>query len=180
MYKYLIVMFCVWGIWHSCTNSVQQVIALSSAHEQPDQIGDSVSLSYIDTAGLRVVMRSRHMRVFAMRTTQPRTEMDSGIHVIFYTMQGKPQAELYARKAIRYTSEKRSHAMGQVVLRNQQGEQLETEALSWDEQSGMLSTDAPVKITREDEVLFGNGLTGNSDFSKYEMRNITGRVKLKL
>jgi lipopolysaccharide export system protein LptC len=66
------------------------------------------------------------------------------------------------------------------VLRNQQGEQLETEVLSWDEQSGTLYTDAPVKITRQDEVLFGNGLTGNSDFSKYEMLNITGRVKLNL
>ncbi len=167
-------------LWCSCSNSVQQVIALSSANEQPDQIGDSVLLSYIDTAGLRVVMSARYMRVYAMHTTQPRTELDSGIHVIFYTLQGKPQAELFARKAIRYNSEKRSKATGQVVLRNQQGEQLETEVLSWDEQSGTLYTDAPVKITRQDEVLFGNGLTGNSDFSKYEMLNITGRVKLNL
>ena len=168
------------GLGMGCTNSVQQVTALSANSEQPDQTGDSVSLSYLDTAGLRVTLFAAKMRVFQFRAKEPRTELDSGVHVTFYTLEGNPQAELFAHKAIRFPSGKKTRAQGQVLLVNKRGEQLETEELSWDEASGQIFTEAPVKITRKEEVLFGNGLTGNSDFSKYEMKNITGRVKLNL
>lgn len=39
-------------------------------------------------------------------------------------------------------------------------------------------TDRPVKITRAQDILYGQGLDANEDFSRYTIRRITGNLYL--
>jgi LPS export ABC transporter protein LptC len=66
----------------------------------------------------------------------------------------------------------------QVVFTNALGERLETERLVWSRDSDRVYTDEPVKITRQADILYGQGLDANQDFSRYTIRRITGTLYL--
>ena len=62
---------------------------------------------------------------------------------------------------------------------NKKGETLNTEHLIWEEKTEKIHTDEFVKITTEDEVIFGHGFESNQDFSKYRIKKIKGTIDLK-
>jgi hypothetical protein len=66
-----------------------------------------------------------------------------------------------------------------VEVINKNGEKLETEKLIWDENSQRIYTDAAVKITTDKEIIMGRGMESNQDFSKYELKQVTGTIQLK-
>jgi len=63
-----------------------------------------------------------------------------------------------------------------VVFVNKRGERLETERLVWDQDSDRIWTDRPVRIRRGRDIIHGEGLDANEDFSRYRIRRITGQV----
>ena len=63
-----------------------------------------------------------------------------------------------------------------VVFTNTRGERLETELLIWSQDSDRVWTDRPVKIVRERDILYGEGLDANEDFSRYTIRKLTGTL----
>jgi LPS export ABC transporter protein LptC len=65
-----------------------------------------------------------------------------------------------------------------VIVVNVDGDKLETEKLIWDEQRQKIYTDAAVKITTADQILFGNGMTADADFTNYEITEPTGSIWL--
>ncbi len=40
-------------------------------------------------------------------------------------------------------------------------------------------TDAFVKITTKDEIIWGDGMIADQDFSNYEIKNVKGEVSIK-
>ena len=64
----------------------------------------------------------------------------------------------------------------EVVFVNARGERLETEHLTWSQDSNRVRTDRPVKITRAGDIIYGEGLDANEDFSRYTIRRITGSL----
>ena len=64
----------------------------------------------------------------------------------------------------------------QVVFVNTQGERLETEKLTWSQDSNKVFTDRPVKITRRNDIIYGQGLDAEEDFSRYTVRRVTGTL----
>ena len=66
--------------------------------------------------------------------------------------------------------------MDDVVVINRNGEKLNTEHLIWDADSKKIYTDEFVKITTKEEIIFGDGLEANEDFTKYKILNIKGTV----
>jgi LPS export ABC transporter protein LptC len=65
-----------------------------------------------------------------------------------------------------------------VEVINEKGEKLNTERLVWDEQKKKITSNAFVKITTAKEVITGNGLEANQDFTKYEIKNIIATIRL--
>jgi lipopolysaccharide export system protein LptC len=65
-----------------------------------------------------------------------------------------------------------------VVFTNVRGERLETEKLVWEQDSARVHTDRPVKITRANDILYGQGLDASEDFSRYTIRRVTGSLVL--
>jgi len=74
---------------------------------------------------------------------------------------------------------KRMEAKYAVEVVNKTGEKLETERLIWDEQNKRIYTDAFVKITTATEVIRGKGMESNQDFTKYQIKQVTGTIQLK-
>jgi len=75
--------------------------------------------------------------------------------------------------------EQKMEARKNVVAINQNGDQLNTEHLIWDERREKLLSDEFVKITTKDEIIYGSGFEANQDFSKYKIFNIKGTISIK-
>jgi len=64
----------------------------------------------------------------------------------------------------------------EVVFVNAKGERLETEQLTWLQDSAKVRTDKAVRIQRGPDVIHGMGLEAAEDLSHYVIHRITGQL----
>ena len=96
--------------------------------------------------------------------------------VTFYNNKQKSSV-LVARNASIDERKKIMTASGNVVLENQQNK-LETEELIWDERSQKIYTNKQVKITNQEETIFGQGFSSNADFTEYTISKFHGYLDI--
>lgn len=106
-------------------------------------------------------------------------EFPKGMKILFYDDSMSVNSQLKADYGIRYEKEGKMEAKRNVEVINVKGEKLNTEHLIWDETKDSIYTKAFVKITTGDEVMYGDGLESNQDFTKYRIKNIKGTFNLK-
>ena len=87
-------------------------------------------------------------------------------------------ATLKANYGIRYDIKKQMEVKYAVELINKDGTKLETEKLIWNEVTQRIYTDAFVKITNRKEIIMGTGMESNQDFTKYEIKHVTGQIQI--
>ncbi|MBX3163667.1 MAG: LPS export ABC transporter periplasmic protein LptC [Bacteroidetes bacterium] len=162
----------------SCTNTMNDVMALPDNKVRPSQIGDSVTLLYTDSAQLKIMLKANRMLMFDKNVTEPFTVMPKGVFVTFFDEDEKVSATLRANYGVRYDVSKRMEARYAVEVVNKEGTKLETEKLIWNENTQRIYTDAPVKITTATEVITGHGMESNQDFTQYELKKVTGTFRL--
>ncbi|MFD2513950.1 LPS export ABC transporter periplasmic protein LptC [Pontibacter locisalis] len=103
-----------------------------------------------------------------------------GLYVEFYEKPGQMTSTLKANYAKQDRNKDIYHAKGNVVVNNlEKKEKLETEELFWDKNKAEIYTDKFVKVTTAEEVLMGQGLRANQDFSRYRILKPTGIIDLK-
>lgn len=172
-----IVLLC--GIFGSCTNDLKDVMALPRNELSPSQVGDSVTMLYVDSTQLKIMVKANRMLVFNKNVKEPLTILPKGVFVTFFDDEEKVSATLKANYGIRYDITKRMEARYAVEVINKNGDKLETEKLTWDENTKRIYTDAFVKITTPTEIIMGTGMESNQDFTKYEIKKVTGQLQLK-
>jgi len=106
-------------------------------------------------------------------------EFPQGIEVLFYDDQANVSSQLTANFAIYYEMQKLWEARDSVVAINVNGELLNTDLLFWDEEKGLIYSTRFVKITTSDEVLFGEGLEANQDFTDWVIKKPKGTIYLE-
>lgn len=154
-------------------------MALPSNKKSPSEVGDSVTLLYTDSAQLKIMLKANRMLVFDKNVKEPLTILPKGVFVTFFDDDEKISSTLKANYGIRYDLSKRMEAKYAVEVVNKTGEKLETERLIWDENSKRIYTDAFVKITTATEVIRGKGMESNQDFTKYQIKQVTGTIQIK-
>ena len=155
---------------------MKEVMILPKKELRPSQVGDSVTLLYSDSTQLKVVLKANRMLIFNKNVTEPYTLLPKGLFVTFFDDQEKVSATLKANYGIRYDIKKQMEAKYAVELINKDGTKLETEKLIWNEVTQRIYTDAFVKITNRKEIIMGTGMESNQDFTKYEIKHVTGQI----
>ena len=163
----------------SCTNDLKDVMALPSNKKSPSEVGDSVTMLYTDSAHLKIMLKANRMLVFNKNVKEPITILPKGVFMTFFDENEKISTTLRANYGISYDVSKRMEVHYEVVVVNKNGEKLETEKLIWDEKNKRIYTDAFVKITTDTKVIRGTGMESNQDFTKYEIKHITGTLQVK-
>jgi LPS export ABC transporter protein LptC len=64
-----------------------------------------------------------------------------------------------------------------VVVVNSRGDRLNTEHLVWDEKTRRIHSDAFSRITTATEVIYGNGMEANEEFTRYRIKDVKGVLK---
>jgi len=176
--KYILAFFLPLLLFFSCTNDIKDVMALPINKKSPSQIGDSVTMLYTDSAKLKVMLKANRMLMFDKNVKEPLTILPKGVFITFFDEDEKVSTTLKANYGVRYDLSKRMEAKYAVEVVNKKGDKLETERLIWDEKTKRIYTDTYFKITTATEIIKGKGMESNQDFTKYQLKQITGTIKL--
>lgn len=161
----------------SCKNSIEEVNTLTVTQNEAPETGKGIELIYSDSAKIKFKLTAG--RLERKEGEIPVTEFFDGVKIIFYDDDMKPESEIRSDYAIHYEKEEKMIARDNVVVVNINGDQLNTEELTWEQQKHLVYTDVFVKITTSEETLFGDGLESNEDFTKYKIKKIKGTINRK-
>ncbi len=153
-------------------------MAIPSNKLSPSQTGDTVTMLYTDSAQLKIVLKANRLLMFEKNVSEPFTVMPKGVYVTFYDNEEKISSTLKANYGIRYEQSKRMEVKYAVEVVNKEGKKLNTEHLIWDEANKTIYTKADIKITTATEIIMGKGFKSNQDFTKYEIDEITGTLRI--
>lgn len=158
----------------ACKNDLDRVRAIEVAPGGPDRITTDAEYLYSDSGVVRNRVRAGTIAEF--EGDSPHTELSGGVELTFFDPQGHTSGRLTARRGRILPKENRMEVEEHVVFVNAKGEQLETEQLTWVQDSGRVFTDRPVKVTRARDIIYGQGMDAAQDFSRYTVRRITGTL----
>ncbi|MCC6690049.1 MAG: LPS export ABC transporter periplasmic protein LptC [Bacteroidia bacterium] len=176
MYRFAYLIPILFFLSAACKNNIDTVNAVTAKNTFPDKTGKDVELIFSDSAKLKIKLISPWLEYYTRDTSY--VIFPKGVHVLFYDDSAKIKTELTAKYGIRYEGIGRMEAKNDVTLVNEKGERLNTEHLIWDEQKQLIYTEAFVKIKTANEIIYGNGLESNQDFTRYKIKNIKGTLAL--
>ncbi len=161
----------------SCENDLEKINEVAHLNDGMSETGKNVEIYYTDSIKVKVKMLAQ--KLVQHQGEEPYTEMPEGVKVLFYNDIGNIENTLTANKGFIYDHKNEMIAKENVVAISSKGEKLETEELIWNEDNGKIFSNKFVKITTEDEIIFGDGFEANQDFTNYEIKKIKGQINLK-
>lgn len=140
------------------------------------ETAENVEMQFSDSGQLKAVLFAPLLERFPAK--EPYTVFDKGVTGYFYGSSGKVENSLRAQYAISYDSKKLVELKKDVQLINFKREKLNTEKLIWDQNTGKIYTDEFVKITTDENIIYGEGFEANQDFTEYRIFKAKGEVSL--
>jgi len=161
----------------SCKNDLATIQSLSLTDSLPVEIAYDIEMTYSDSGKIQAYLKSPLMT--KNESENPIIEFPDGFKVIFYDSMNNPKSEITAKFGIMFENEKKMEAKNNVVVKNiAKNEMLETEHLIWDRRRRIIYSDVFIKITKPNQVLFGDGLKSDQNFEFYEIQNPTGELTI--
>ena len=168
------------SIFTSCKNDIEKINTFAPARDLPTVSGVNTEIIYTDSARLKLRMEAPELHKYE-QVEEPYVEFPRGIEVYFYNENKQITSEIKAGYAIYYETKNLWEARNNVIAKNlEEGKQLNTEQLFWDQNKGKIYSDQFVKITSPDGVFYGeNGFDARQDLTKWRLKGSKGTVNLK-
>jgi LPS export ABC transporter protein LptC len=140
--------------------------------------GEDITITYTDSGIVKTRIKSPLVQHFSV-ASKPYILMPKGVEGTFYDAPEHVSSYAKAEIGIYYERDKYLVLKQNVTLVNVKGDSLATEYLVWDEVKEKLYTDKFVKITTADQVIYGDGMVSNQNFTEYKITNVKGVIRLK-
>lgn len=160
----------------SCENDIQTIDILAIGKDAASETMKDAEIIYSDSGMVKMKIIGPKLDRYAGEKAH--IVFPAGVNMLFYDDSLKVNSTLKADYGIRYETEGGMEAKRNVEVVNVKGEKLNTEHLIWDEAKDRIYTEVFVKITRGNEVMYGDGLESNQDFTKYRIKNFKGTIYL--
>lgn len=161
----------------SCKNDLDTIHSLTVIDSLPLETAYDIEMKYSDSGKIQAHLEGPLMT--RLDEESEIIEFPEGFKITFFGSDTVAQSEITARYGIIYQKENRMEAKNNVVVKNiQKSEMLETEHLIWDRNARTIYSDVFIKITKPDQVLFGDGLKSDQNFESYEILNPTGELSI--
>jgi LPS export ABC transporter protein LptC len=149
----------------SCRPDLKTIESLTKIDEGPVESTRNIEVIYSEEGHIRMIMRAPQMDRY--EGEKQYLEMPQGLQVEFYDTLMNVTSSMSAKYAISHDDDKRIEARNDVVVVNQLNERLNTEHLVWDQEKEFIFSDKFVKITTEDEILYGDGFESDERFDQW-------------
>ena len=169
---------CLSMFLFSCSNDLETIKEISIQNQSvfPVETIKDCEIIYSDSSKVRVLLSAAIMNRF--NHEKKYVEIEDGLKVQFFDESGKKESELLSDYAIIDEENDVMQAQKNVVVRNLNGDVLESETLNWSQEKQEIFTDDFIKITTANEVIFGQGLVSNQNFTKYTIKKIKGTISI--
>lgn len=158
-----------------CKNDPKEINALITKGAQQEDKAEDVTILYSDNGHVKMKLYAKEF-VKNDVAKPPYTEMRRGLKVEFFDDSLNVESTLNARYARYYEKQNNILIRDSIVIVNKKGEKLNTEELVWNQSAKKLFTEKFVKITTPTQVMYGDGLEANEDFTWYRILNPKGIV----
>jgi LPS export ABC transporter protein LptC len=160
----------------ACENDPKEIAKYELEGRYPTQSGKNVEILYSSKGKVKFQLNAPILNQYSGNENY--REMPEGVHIKVFDSSMNVSSELTANYAIDKEYEKKMEAKEDVVVINKKGERLNTEHLVWDQETEKITSDVFVKITTKDQVLMGEGLVANPEFTEYRILKPRGVINI--
>ena len=181
--KFVFLLFCLLPVAYcllvftSCQTDIQTINQLNVGKGLPSETMKDAEIVYSDSG--KVKMKLTGSRLDRYSGERPHIIFPQGVNILFYDDSLKVNSHLKADYGIRYEADGLMEAKRNVEVVNIKNQKLNTEDLILNEAKDSIYTNVFVKITEGDEVIYGDGLESNRDFTRWRIKNVKGMFNLK-
>jgi LPS export ABC transporter protein LptC len=161
----------------ACNNDPEQIKALTSGRTKTEDRAEDVTVIYSKEGKVK-------MRLFAKEFVRnslakhPYIDMNTDIKAEFYNDSGQIESTLTADSSRYYEDQGNVLVWDSVQVIRKAGEQLNTSELVWNNSVEKFFTEKSVRIATATEVIYGDGMEANRDFSWYQILKPKGTVQV--
>jgi LPS export ABC transporter protein LptC len=161
----------------ACKNDPNTIRALTQKGLGQEDKAQDVTIIISEHGKVKVKLFS-HTFIRNEVAKPPYTDMKDGVKAEVYNDSGMIENTITARYARYYEQQGNILVRDSVVIINKKGEKLNTEELVWNQSIKKIYTEKFVKITTPKQILYGDGLEANDDFSTYQIKNFKGSIQV--
>lgn len=163
------------GLLFSCKNDIQQLKATLDKSIVNVERAEDVTIIYSKDGATKATLFTSHF-THIQNVDPSYIEMKKGLKVEYYNDSLQVQSTLTAKYGKYFEQNGNVLVRDSVVVTNLKKEQLNTEELVWNEKLQKFYTEKFVKITTPTQIIYGDGLESNQNFSEYKIINIKGMI----
>lgn len=160
-----------------CENDLAKVNLVASQKDIPVEHGVDIEMLYSSYGNVKIKLIAPTMERHVQKS--PYMEFNDGLRLYFYDDEKNIDSRLSANYGIAFEEEEEMIVRNDVVVINIKGEKLNTEELVWKQKEHKIYSEKFVKITTADEIIFGEGLESNEEFTEYTVKNIRGTISIE-
>ncbi len=161
----------------SCENDLSKVEKIATNEiSLPIETSKTVELIYSDSSIVRAKLNTPILKFYKVANAYH--EMPEGLYVEFYGPNNIIESTLSAKYGRKFQNQGIIEVKDSVVVINNKGERLDTERLIWNEKTKKIYTNSFVRITTLKDVMFGEGMEANQNFTNYKIYKYKGSVSL--
>ncbi len=162
----------------SCENDLSKVESIASNEVSlPVETSKKVELIYSDSSIVRAKLNTPELKFY--KVVNAYHEMPKGLYVEFYGANKTIESTLTAKYGRKFQNQGIIEVKDSVVVINNKGERLDTEKLIWNEKTKKIYTNSFVRITTQKDIMFGEGMEANQNFTNYRIYKYRGSVSLE-
>ena len=175
MIKFATLIVAIVFVTSSCQQDSLTVEDIKKAYEIKQERGEDVTILYSENGYTKAKLFA-HTFLQKNDIEPAYTEMKDGLQVDFFDENTEIKSTLTAKYGRYYESKGNVLVKDSVVVKNAKGETLNTEELIWNQKLEQFYSEKFVKVTTPTQVIFGDGLEANQDFSEYQIKNVRGTI----
>lgn len=166
------------GMLASCTNDPETIRALTGGTLSQADRAQGVTFLYSQNGNVTMRISAREF-VRGNNLKRAYVDMNDGLKIEFFNDSGEVEDILTADSSRYYETQRDFIVWDSVQIVSKKGDRLNTDELIWNENSQKFFTEKPVTITTATEVLYGDGMEANRDFTWYRILRPKGSVQVE-
>ncbi len=158
----------------SCTKENKETVEVTFDPETTFTMKTTDVSSLISDSGItRYKAEAKEWLMFS-KAQEPYWYFPEGIYLEKFDSLFNAEATVKADTAYHYEKKGLWKLIGNVEIKNTEGEYFETSLLYWDQKEEKIYSDQFIRIEQKDQVITGIGFESNQNMTKYKIFNSTG------
>lgn len=158
-----------------CESNFKEVQKINVSEFSPSGEADSITLKYTDSGRIKAILKGKKMLDYAT-VEYPFTEFPKGVEVTLYDSKGK-RTFVTSDHAMQFKGTEIIDLSGNVKIRTEDNQLLETEQLYYDQKNSWFFTEKKYKFTAPKGVSYGEGVDFDKDFKIMNTQKFKGEIE---